>query len=776
MKKIFLLITLILFSAVVLYADIFYVGDEIWCEFSSIQEGFASPLTENGDTLYVLPGGHYGPLNIGNKGLHVIAQTTNTVISDDDTDTSCIYFSTACNELTYFKGFLITGGCETYGGGIRTCFNCDRSIIFDNCEISNNTATYGGGLYLTGNANGRVDLVLEDTIIKDNIANKGGGIYCYPYVAMHMYNVVIENNIADDGGGIFSHGLSCTNSYGILFFSNSAVYNGGAIYMGGDDSNNTIDFYTLNRITMANNQSINGVGGIYIEHEDGVDLVIINSIIYGNDGSQVPEGYDITYCCIEGDYGSDEDMNIDEDPEFVDASSDDYTLHYLSPCIDAGDRSSTYDDDDESMADMGYAYHAQYRYEWPIFGSGPFSYRSNWNWLCFDLLPVTPPYENTGQNVSNTEIRWHWNEVPDSCGWFNETCGTNPWFYGLDEDNNELFDYWSGTANLSSLKGYKIYKPNDDAALFTRGLNCQYDSDVSTAANADTWVGYYINETQTAEDALPSAVLNDCVKIQTQRWATSRATTSDPWSSDPDELYLNHTDMVVLNTTSAHTFDWNYTRENTEPVIRPYAAHFEWEEEIDYLPIYVEFDPEDIPDEVAVYVAVECQGAEVVEELDCQICAYILFEESGQEIEFEFWYAGRGTKERKDSYQIHENGYPVVSNTLFTGQPGDFYTLSFNRGEVIEPVPYDFCCYPNPFNPETTVSFSLDELSEVEVVIYNVRGQKVRTLVDETFRPDDYRIAWKGNDDKGHSVGSGVYFVKLKVDNKMFTNKVILLK
>ena len=107
---------------------------------------------------------------------------------------------------------------------------------------------------------------------------------------------------------------------------------------------------------------------------------------------------------------------------------------------------------------------------------------------------------------------------------------------------------------------------------------------------------------------------------------------------------------------------------------------------------------------------------------------------------------------------------------------GEFYTLSFNNDESVETVPYEFSCYPNPFNPETTVSFSLEELSEVEVVIFNVKGQKIRTLVDETLRPDDFNIVWKGNDDNGHRVGSGVYFAKLKVDNELFTEKVVLLK
>ncbi|MCF7918377.1 MAG: T9SS type A sorting domain-containing protein [Candidatus Cloacimonetes bacterium] len=141
---------------------------------------------------------------------------------------------------------------------------------------------------------------------------------------------------------------------------------------------------------------------------------------------------------------------------------------------------------------------------------------------------------------------------------------------------------------------------------------------------------------------------------------------------------------------------------------------------------------------------------------------------------------GAGTLDLPDEIVLPE--YDPMGNPRILGTNIDIGAYEWNGWinpiieESIEPVPYDFCCYPNPFNPETTVSFSLEELSEVEVVIYNVKGQKVRTLVDETFRPDKYSIVWKGNDDSGHSVGSGVYFVKLSVDNEQFTNKVILIK
>jgi hypothetical protein len=84
--------------------------------------------------------------------------------------------------------------------------------------------------------------------------------------------------------------------------------------------------------------------------------------------------------------------------------------------------------------------------------------------------------------------------------------------------------------------------------------------------------------------------------------------------------------------------------------------------------------------------------------------------------------------------------------------------------------------YPNPFNPDLTIAFSMDEIAEVEIVIYNTKGQKVRTLADELFHPADYNLVWNGKDDKGQPVSSGVYFVRLKTGNEVVNSKAVLIK
>jgi len=84
--------------------------------------------------------------------------------------------------------------------------------------------------------------------------------------------------------------------------------------------------------------------------------------------------------------------------------------------------------------------------------------------------------------------------------------------------------------------------------------------------------------------------------------------------------------------------------------------------------------------------------------------------------------------------------------------------------------------FPNPFNPTTTISYSLPEAGNVELVIYNMAGQKVRTLVNSRQDASFYQIVWDGRNDSGSSVASGLYFYKLTAGHFSKIQKMTLVK
>ena len=88
--------------------------------------------------------------------------------------------------------------------------------------------------------------------------------------------------------------------------------------------------------------------------------------------------------------------------------------------------------------------------------------------------------------------------------------------------------------------------------------------------------------------------------------------------------------------------------------------------------------------------------------------------------------------------------------------------------------------YPNPFNPETTIRYTLIEPGYVTLTIYNMLGQKVRTLVEHHHHPGEFNVHWQGQNDASTPVASGIYVYQLTSSTAQGTHiaqkKMILLK
>ncbi|GAB4336367.1 MAG: hypothetical protein Kow0037_17550 [Calditrichia bacterium] len=84
--------------------------------------------------------------------------------------------------------------------------------------------------------------------------------------------------------------------------------------------------------------------------------------------------------------------------------------------------------------------------------------------------------------------------------------------------------------------------------------------------------------------------------------------------------------------------------------------------------------------------------------------------------------------------------------------------------------------YPNPFNPETVIRFALPHAQKVELAVYNLLGQKVKTLVSGNVEAGMHEVKWDATNDWGARVGSGIYIYRLKTADRMITHKMVLLK
>lgn len=84
--------------------------------------------------------------------------------------------------------------------------------------------------------------------------------------------------------------------------------------------------------------------------------------------------------------------------------------------------------------------------------------------------------------------------------------------------------------------------------------------------------------------------------------------------------------------------------------------------------------------------------------------------------------------------------------------------------------------YPNPFNPTTQIQFQVAQQTDVKLAIFNLLGQKVRTLVASNYQPGFYNVTWDGRDNQGNLRSSGVYIYQLRAGNFLETRRMVLLK
>lgn len=111
-----------------------------------------------------------------------------------------------------------------------------------------------------------------------------------------------------------------------------------------------------------------------------------------------------------------------------------------------------------------------------------------------------------------------------------------------------------------------------------------------------------------------------------------------------------------------------------------------------------------------------------------------------------------------------------------------FAKAIFLDAETIVPrddVPTSFALeqnFPNPFNPQTTIRYSIGQTTQVRLDIYNVLGQVVQTLVEQVQAPGERSVTWDGRNKSGVHLSSGVYFFKIEAGSFIETKKMVLLK
>jgi len=377
---------------------------------------------------------------------------------------------------------------------------------------------------------------------------------------------------------------------------------------------------------------------------------------------------------------------------------------------------------------------------------------------------------------------------------------------GSGEINN-----WDLSTNIEHLidsrQGYKLkflHPRHEQIIIETSGFlaghqNNRYERITLKAVDTDkryreVWVGNFRRGSH-----LPLVLLSEIadylIEIKTHSWSMNRETINDPWIYSSANPRINFGEAISLKFVGS--VDKSFTLVSiaaSELYTHPKTSYFTYIEESDYIPFFVFLSDDMISEngcEIGVFINDVCFGAEVIQGEIVQINAYIKdldIDFDNALIEFRIHdYSSRSADRIINEFLVFDDSsMSFQSRSLDLNQNRLFYKVSFNNSQIlnegeVEAVYYETYLagnFPNPFNPSTTISFSIRNAENVVLNVYNARGQLVKTLIDGNveFIAGRHNVIWEGIDSHGRTVGSGIYFYRLQAGKFTSTRKMLLLK
>ncbi len=349
------------------------------------------------------------------------------------------------------------------------------------------------------------------------------------------------------------------------------------------------------------------------------------------------------------------------------------------------------------------------------------------------------------------------------------------------EYNFELEEWLNADQQFLRTQGFKFHM-NDDADLDVPGFKEPDNTAIFlTGSDEGNWIGYWLDETQDVSDAFNEYWDGSNIRfIQHQYW-TATYFWGQWWYrvQHGHEPTLSYGDMVIVKCEEdIQSFRWDNSTPEDERTVHSETEYFTFEEQADYTPIYIELDENNMPQEIGAFVNGICIGAVVVEDTLTQINAYTTSVPPGN-IELELYYGGRSENQHISSYNCVSYSNPnIVMKQLSTKKSDDAWFIDLREDSSMVPAPKTVTLsnYPNPFNPTTTISYSLPHEGKVSLKIYNVKGQLVKQLIDGSQPEGYYGVVWNGKDNARRSVASGIYYYRITACCKTINKKMLLLK
>jgi hypothetical protein len=410
-------------------------------------------------------------------------------------------------------------------------------------------------------------------------------------------------------------------------------------------------------------------------------------------------------------------------------------------------------------------------------------FKRDYNWISFPRLPMQSG-TNTNQPVTADNIVDIL--VPGLPDYFELLYDDDENPVLQYENNNWLEPNTPETYNLYSSNGYKLKTLEPENTEITiDGPRLEPDTAIDLQYG-ENWVGYWLTESQNIDDAFGEEHFEKVVSVKAEDWEWCDM--SSQRGVDPGPAYypmraLEYGKGYVIRLREAiQGFQW----QTGAPVMAagiPEPENFEFNKLADYETVIIDtIEGGGEITEIGAFIDDVCVGAAVVTEYPVQILTYVDGVSRSPELSFEVVTGQRGLKHQADYKTLNLDSGLFEDISCILGR-FDHNIIRLDLTGSIEPegelVPSSVKLdgnYPNPFNPETKISFSLPTEQKIELTVYNLKGQKVRQLIKGDFIPGQHSVVWNGKNENGCNVASGVYFYQLKTKEKELTKKMLLLK
>ena len=396
---------------------------------------------------------------------------------------------------------------------------------------------------------------------------------------------------------------------------------------------------------------------------------------------------------------------------------------------------------------------------------------NNVHWMSFPVYGH-PSFPNNYTSALNLNSLATWS-IQTQYGWIDESGNSVP---PISED----LDYRIGIK----------FKGIDPVYIHTGGDIKPVADYVITDPSEPQWLAYNVANSQSLEDALGD-YFSDVYRVDAENWYYDEHSSTNEWNKHRP---MEFGKMYVVYFQSIHPhFTWNDSRNRGGDIIANQPArgklnrvsrHFSFEKQPNYevIDILSLSKNQENFTEIGVFAGNVCVGATRIEDFPVQILIYTKGYEGSQLTLRATDHTGAVTQINpivQAEYSIGNGVYDYNDRVLIAGDI-DYVVVKLNNDTgPTENIPATITThnnYPNPFNPTTSINFNISNLSRVTVEVFNIKGQKVKTLLNDTLQTGSHSVVWDGNDSHNMPTSSGLYFYRISTENSQTTGKMILLK